>query len=388
MGNNTLDSQILPMIKANDSGINRNKFRREVVAYIDRNNDVLSASIPAYRLLFNDSQREKVFDIWKIDKKIMKDVRETIDSDKAVRKPIMYGMVSTPHNYLVVELIKYYEQQKDKEMVKALTIHLVFHFYSIVHAKYFKFLPNPDIMEFTINRISNKFLFKQYGVVLKVLEHLAAVNHESMKNTLLKNGDTGVLDYLVSTNSRLNSQMQTFSREYYEDYENKNAIFKQSDNYDNDNFILTTNLSGVIENKARNAATDFFTTRVDERVARISAREAQADMNVLVDAITNVKNGKCVEISELMQNILIAYLNDPDTTESSLGSQLFIGKCLKIYSKSNTKQKAIVEIKRILDELLEANSKHYQETNREATKINYRKALYYYIVLTMQKSVK
>ena len=70
MGNNTLDSQILPMIKANDSGINRNKFRREVMTYIDRNNDILSSSIPAYRLLFNDNQREKVFDIWKIDKKM------------------------------------------------------------------------------------------------------------------------------------------------------------------------------------------------------------------------------------------------------------------------------------------------------------------------------
>ena len=388
MGNNTLDSQLLEMIKANDSVIVKNKFRRELNAYIDRNNEVLSASIPAHRLLFNDSQREKIFDIWKIDKKIVNDAKLTIDSDKAVRKPIMYNMVSTPHNYLVVELIKYYEMKKDNEAVKALVLHLIFHFYSIIHPKYFKFLPNPDIMEFTINRISNKFLFKQYGVLLKVLSHMGEVNHDAMKSTLLKNGDTGALDYLVSMNSRLNGLMQTFSKEYYLDYEQKNAIFNQSDNYDNDNFILTTNLSGIIENKARNASVDFFTTRISEKDAHLAAKASQADVNVLIDAITNVKNNKSSEISELMKNILITYLSDPENTEASLGTMVFVGRCIKIYSKSNTKQKSILEIKRILDTLLESNSKHYQETNREATKINYRKALYYYIILIMQKSVK
>lgn len=388
MGNNTLDSQLLEMIKANDSVIVKNKFRRELNAYIDRNNEILSASIPAYRLLFNESQRDKVFDIWKIDKKLVNDAKLTIDSDKAVRKPIMYTMVSTPHNYLVIELIKYYEKKKDKEAVKALTLHLIFHFYSIIHPKYFKFLPNPDIMEFTINRISNKFLFKQYGVLIKVLMHMADVNHDAMKDALLKNGDTGALDYLVSMNSRLNSLMQTFSKEYYTDYEQKNAIFSQSDNYDNDNFILTTNLSGTIENKTRNAAADFFTTRVSEKDAHLAAKASQADYNVLVDAISNVKNSKTEEINELMRNILITYLSDPENTEASLGTSAFVVRCIKIYSKSNTKQKSIMEIKRILDELLEANSKNYQETNREATKINYRKALYFYIVLIMQRSVK
>ena len=76
------------------------------------------------------------------------------------------------------------------------------------------------------------------------------------------------------------------------------------------------------------------------------------------------------------------YLKDNKNSINSVGSKKFFSYVYEIYSKSNTKDKTVLDIKDILDVFLNKHSNKYSKTERAATKGAYRKALYLYFVLT------
>lgn len=389
MANDTIEKMLIPLINEKANKQNELKCKKMVNAFIDKNNEALFHPTPAYRLVFQDGQREKLFDCYNVDSGHIKKIMGIIDRDKSVRKPIGYNYVGTkPFNIFSAALIKYYMIKKDKEMLSTTMMNLIFSFYALSHAKYYRYIPNPNIMEYTINRINNKFLFKQYGSVIKVLQHAVAVNHEAMKDGLLKDGDQGLLEYLSSLNSRLNNQMNLFASEFYKDQEEKNIIFKQADDYSEGNYTLTTNLSMDISSKAEGATHEFFSTRINEKRAELAAKACSVDPNVLKDAIGNIRQKDPDLIKQVIINIMMTYMNDPRNNSKELGSQKFVGECIRIYSKSNIKVQSVIDLKKLLDEMLNIACSRYHDTTRENTKSNYRKALFVYLVLMIQQSVK
>ena len=84
--------------------------------------------------------------------------------------------------------------------------------------------------------------------------------------------------------------------------------------------------------------------------------------------------------------ILQLFLSEEGNNAEDIGSQKFINYCWNLYIKSNTKDKSILEIKDILDKWLEQNSKEYVKTERVTTKSNFRKAIYLYMVFTIQQT--
>ena len=387
MANDTLEMMIMPSVNKLTKSFER-EYIRNVEKYIDYNTDVLSCNIPLYRLLFSDKRRTEMINMTGINHTVLKNARNIIDKDKAVTKPIMYELINTPFNLLTSQLIRRYYLEKNTKMINALVMNLAMSFYSMIHPKYYRYLPNPDIMEFTISRVTTKFTFKIYKTLLESIKHIAFTNHNSMIDELVNNGDTGALFYLVSLNSRLNNVMKSFCSEYMKDFEEKNAIFTQQDSSDPDNFVQTTNMSGLIMSKTSSATTDFFTTRVDKKMVALSAKQVGINANLLEQSVGLIKERKSNEIENVIRNIIVTYLNEPGTSEKELGSTKFVLMSMKVYSKSNVTNKSIMEIKDSLDKLLEATSTMYKRCEREATRINYRKGLYFYIILSIQQSVK
>ena len=79
---------------------------------------------------------------------------------------------------------------------------------------------------------------------------------------------------------------------------------------------------------------------------------------------------------------------DPENTVQSIKSMKFFNYADELYKKSNTKDESIVRIKDILDKFLNNYCPIYIKTNRIATKISFRRAIYLYFVLIIQKNFR
>ena len=124
----------------------------------------------------------------------------------------------------------------------------------------------------------------------------------------------------------------------------------------------------------------------DMRIANMSAQISEVSRNEIRNVIMNLSNNDANDICRLSELILQLFLFDSNNSVEEVSGKKFLGECLKIYKKSNTNDKTILEIKDILDKWLNKHSSKYRQTNREATLSNFRRAIFVYFVLHIQTS--
>lgn len=377
----------------NDSFYNRiadilkDKQRRELLIkivshYMDKNNSVLTYNTPSYRLYFYDTpDRELIFKLVNIKPEEIKDVLKKTSVGSSELKNLK-EMISNPFNIVMMLIIKYLHITKDKNATYFAIMYLVLSLYANLHFKFYRYEPNDNIMQFTINRVSNKYLFKQYGVISKALYATAETNHNSYANSfLIADNDEDFLKYFVSLRSRLNNQMRSFFNEYMKDKNEGNYINRSSDDYDQENYKQLQNLSGEIVNFANKACIKFFSNSLNDQNVRLASKIATCESVALKNTLLSVKENEREKVSILIRSILQVYLSDNNNELASVGTQKFLSYCMTVYTKSNTKDPSIITIKNILNYFLTNYCNKYNQTEREATKNNYRKGLYVYMVL-------
>jgi hypothetical protein len=361
---------------------NNSKLLGYVKKYIDTNNEVLYANSPLHRLHFSDERDRKiVFQLSGVDTSYINDIIKKVDAIKSSWK-----IVNNPFNILMALVIRQYTIDKNKDMLNNALLYLTLSFYSSLHFKYFKFLPNENVMNYTINNLNNKFLFKQYGVIVKALIHTALKSHEKYEKELTRGTDVDIVNYLMFLNTRLNNLMKNFTNEYMKNSREKNYLNTEKDSHDEADYFETDNVSLAIARLTGQSTNKFYSSELNEKFIRVSAKWSDVSPVTLQQALLSIKEGEKSKVNLLIQSILQVYLIDGKNPVESIGSQKFIAYSISVYSKSNTKDANILTIKKLLDYFLKNNSNRYSETEREATRVSYRKALFMYMVLFIQSS--
>lgn len=363
--------------KVLDDKTNQELFNKYVNKYIDRNSEILTYNIPLYRLFFYDTDRDFVFSIFKLDPEELEKSIKSIPNVKSSWK-----LINNPFNILMLLIIRYFELTKNKLGLSNSILYLTLALYSSLHAKYYPFPPNKACMEYTLNRISNKFLFKQYPNIMKALYATSEKNHQTYKNTYLtSNDDEKFLQYFVSLRNRLNNQMKNFTNEYMKDYKEGNYLNTSTDSTDEDNYRELSNVSSEIVRLANKYTTDFLSNDINESITKLSSDIANCSEMTLRNTLQSIKKKENQKILDLFISILQVYLSDNKNSLESIGSKKFFAYCLSAYTKSNTKDKSIILIKEILEYFLTNHCNKYNQTDRELTKLNYKKSLYIYFIL-------
>jgi hypothetical protein len=163
----------------------------------------------------------------------------------------------------------------------------------------------------------------------------------------------------------------------------------EKDNEDQDNFSRAESNSYIIERLANSIALKIAMNGPDLKWVDISARVNSVAVNDLRTTINNLTADKqnSKEIKIVIVNILTLYLSDPKNTAADIHSNKFILTCMQIYKKSNTSDRNIIMIKKILDTWLQRYSDRYKQSNRVATLNSFRKALFTYFVFTIQDNI-
>ena len=82
-----------------------------------------------------------------------------------------------------------------------------------------------------------------------------------------------------------------------------------------------------------------------------------------------------------------AFLTVQKHSITQVKSSEFLIECLAIYKKSNTIDKNITRVKKLLEKWLNMYSEKYKKSNRVATLNNFKKALYTFFVITIQANI-
>lgn len=360
-------------------------FSIYVQKFMDKNSEILNHNIPSKRLFFYPKDMEYPFECFDL---TVEEIEKTVDSVKRSKECFgVINQVNFPFNFLMINLIRYYEIKNIKDGLHIALMYITLYQYSTLHYKYFpKFLPNEDCMQYTYNRISDKYYFRKYQTIFKALFATTINNHDSMKKLLHSKDDMDLLKYLLSLRNRLNNQMKSFTSEYQRDFQEKNYLKLQADSRDEENYYETSTMSGDIVTIVNKAFTKFNTSKIDPKLLRTACGISKAEASVMRTALENIKDNEMENVRLLILSMIQLYIYNNTNSLREVGSQKFFTYMVSAYSKSNSKNDISLNIKLTLDKFLTQYCNRYSNTEREATKVNYRKALYIYFVLLINHS--
>ena len=361
-----------------------NAHQTDIRKYIDVNHEALFAAGPTYRVYFSEDERDKIFAHIGTHKG---DVDRIIKADKRIEKSwyeldVNYG---GSFNLVCAMIIRYYHMKKMTKQLENTVLYLALSTYSGRHFKSFPYVPNENIMTYTVNNLSNKYKIKQYGTLIAAIKDTAMVCHNSYIEYIERGTDVLINSYLYAMHTRIAGFLNNIAQEYYKNKQEGKYINLEKDDYDPDNYYVTDNDSFVINRISTSVVNNILSKGIDYRIVKLSANMCNISANELQRAMTAIVEYKNKDIAILVNYILELYLTNNDNTAESITSKKFIEYCLELYIKSNTNDTYIIEIRKILDEWLLNSSDLYVKTNRAATKNNLRKACYLYMIFSIQQ---
>lgn len=368
------------------------KFLRLVNEYIDRNLERLNAQGPTVICAFTDVDKEAFYELFGIDdkeiKKLITEVTKNISASANFRL-----LNQNPIYVLFYMCIRFYSLKASKlrtrdyqiQLGSALTIYALAAYPSI-YTKYWKYgYADAEVMTYTIDTLSNKYIFKQEAHVLGALTHSIKSSYEFLKDSIEKNdSDVEVIRFVQRIRNDQNSMFKKLYDQYKTNYNNGNRITNQKDSYDDQLVDDNYNNTSSVELVTRKVSLSVLTNGVDLQRAQIAAKLSGisiADCRLYMSRIVTDKYTD--EISNFIESVLFLYLYGENKKISDINSKMFLEWSAKLFRMTNSNDKNIATIKQTLDKWGEEVGVH-AKFKREASRVNYKKAIFYYFILSIQ----
>jgi hypothetical protein len=361
----------------------QNAFHTHVRKYFDKNNEILFSSGLTKRLIFERDGVDEYI-IYKTLNVNPNELKATIKKTGLIKPN--WEILTNTFPYALTLMIRYYQINKMEKELKETLMYLTLAFYSSLHRKYFKYGANEDVMNYTINNLSNKFHIKKDGTLFKSLYLRSETCHNTYTEELVRGEDADIIKYIVSLRDRLNSFVKNISIAYYHNYDNKNYMRTEQDSNEEENYYQTDNLSFQISRVVDKAMDYIITSGIHEKALNYAAKSCDVSRSATRSALASILKKKSSEVRDFITKIIQVYLvSDGNTLDSMMGNKFYF-ECMKTYSKSNTNDPLVLSIKETLDKWLTETSPNYVKTERIATKSNFRRAIYSYFVFVIRIS--
>ena len=344
--------------------------------YFDRNHDIVFDSNPGKRLIFGNQDQEVIFEFTDIQPEEAEMVLSKVSIiDKS------WKLLNTPFVILSVLCIRELMVQKKDREKEAFIMYLSMKFYSSRQRRSFPFEPNPNIMAYTINNLSDKFKYKKFQNNYNVVKDTVIMSHETYKQQLAKGEDEVFLVYVPQMENRIGKIMNSIAEEFYRNRDQKNYLNTERSFDDEGDLVDKGNLSETIHSLAEGVTHDFISHKVNMGLVRIVSDRNQLPFTTVYQTINEIRTKESPDTVISMMKLLFNVIgeNDPSIFER-VCSKDFAITALRQISVSNTTNEDLLKLKTILDALLTKHCAKYVQTNRTATKMQYRNVIFSYLV--------
>lgn len=349
--------------------------------WIDAHNEILLDKGMRVRPMFKPSDDEFLMEIAGLTRK---DYEEHISRNSALNPK---WKLANPVYISPLLILREVTRRKDKQLIDLFSTFLAIRLYSNLHNKYFTFEARSEVMDYTVNSLSNKFDLKKQGSLLAALRKQSSVNHIKYEKDLIKTDDENIASYIINLHTRLNSFVQYFFNEFKNVWESGQYMNTVNEDELGDASYGIERVSDSTEIvKASSAFSIWFISgNMNEDFIKFAANEANQPVNNIRNILDTIKR-KDSDLVELMVNSLFALYVDhtSDSKFKGICSNKWIPFVLSRFNKTNTEDKSVLVLKRNMDVILNKYSQKFVSTHREATRSSYRKAILLYFALGIQ----
>lgn len=370
---------------------NVDELIKYIVKYADKNTDILLSSNMSKRLIFSESDKEILYKVTNLSAEA---VESAIKKSSTIKQ--QFKTQSNPFYVLCILVMHYFSKANKKNELAAISVYLGYLLYTSSHKGSFKYLPDPDIMEYTINNLSNRFLLKQVGTIQLMIEKtiLNAMDGR-FKMELDRCSDDDIKNIINALETRISSVVKNIAKEFYDNHKKAsgNRIFIEEDNESEDNFHISDNrsykISRVVDNVTSSIVSDGFDqNNVIKRAISLnpgaSAKKLEPMLRTIID---NDMAGIPIMVTDIITLFLV---KTPGSTTMDLGTMKFLSNALQIY-KSNAQDELTTRIKNKLDEWINIASTKYGKNfiSKGKTSIDtYRRTIYTCFIYKIIETVK
>ena len=366
-----------------EKGLSDKKTKTELIAalekYISFNSTKLTTKGPIYRTTYGVKDREYLYHACGTNEVDLRKVIKTIPSLKSQQ-----NIVKEPYNTLCALASRYAIMTKDDTFLKQTQILLILSLYPSLHAKYFRYEPNEDIMDYTINNLSDKFVTKKEPTFYHTLFSITSNAMELHKKRLVEGTDEKIIGYVLDVKTRLSSIFKNIAREFYDNHKKNLFLGKEQDDFDPDQYKEYDSNSYAIERITNKTVLDLLTQGVNYKLVDVSAKMNQVSVSELRNYLTQlIISENREDIRKIVEALITLYLQDGTNKPDDINTTKFVLRSLDYYRSSNIINKNMILIKEILDKWMKMVGAT-DKTNRQATINSFRRAFFLFFVYTIQ----
>jgi hypothetical protein len=366
------------------------KLRAAVLSiqkYFDANHAIIFDSSPAQRLIFAVKDQNVVFDLTDIAPEevsgyIVSTLKDNVKEFGYVNKRgEAFVLLNDPFTMLSWLVIRELTIQKKDTEAQLFIMYLSMKFFSSRQRRSWQFPPNPQIMAYTMNNLSNKFKYKQLQNNYNVIKDTVMTSHETYKRILTDGTDEAYLTYIPQMENRIGKIINGIAEEYYDNRDKKNYLNTEKSFDDKDEMVDKTNLSDTIHQLAQSVVHDYVSMKINMGLTKLVSNKNNLPFMTVYQALNEIRIKENPETLDSMLRMLFNIISDADPQAfEKVCSSDFITMALRQISISNTTNQDLIQIKVILDKFLMLHCSKYAATNRIPTKMAYRNAVYSYFV--------
>lgn len=368
-----------------DTPVGDRKFKQLVGNYMDRNSVKLHTSGPMYMIPFGDVDKGEFFklfemkssDVEKMVVTITKSISATTDFKLLKGNPIFWVFYCC---------IRYYTIKKDdKGLNTSLAIYALSAYPSVFHV-FFKYPPDQGVMQYTMDNLTEKYLMKQGGHVFGGLFLSIKHSYEFLKPAMIDASDAEIIRFIQRIRNDQKSMIKNICDQYMQNHAKGLRVKLTKDNNTEDMAVDVDadNNTSAVEVVTQNIVNQIITNGLDLR--RITQCKdlsgiGLADCRFYLSKVVTVKYTK--EIQNFVHSIIFLYLYDEHKNKEDINSTHFLVWSSELFRKTNSNNPNIRCIKETLDKWGEETGVH-AKFKREASRVNYKKSIFWYFILSIQ----
>lgn len=375
---------------------NVRKFNQLVNNFISKNLDKLTKSGPCDMIPFTYTDHKdfhELFGFWyeintkpktTSENEIRNIVIEFCDFTKSKQTFIQ----TNSSQMLFYFVIRYFTMHNDaKSLNAALSIYALC-VYPLMFSKYFIHGVIESVMKYTIDNLTDKFIFKKsknlFGALMTSIQNSYSFHKANFKTAK----DNKVIAFIQRIRNDQNSLFKKIANEYKKNYDLGNYARETNEDYDPDSPIVdeVSNASTEVQNIVQKVTYPIIEDGVDLVRAEAAAKMSNVSVSDCRHFLTLIFDDKDVDkIQKFIESILFLFIYEDHRTARDIRSQYFLAWAQSLFKKTNSKNKNIGIINDILN-FWATNTGIYKKFANEGTRINYKKAIFYYIILSIQKN--
>lgn len=382
-----LKDLIYPIIeKTFTTQANVRKYKMLISQFFEKNTPKLTTPGPQYLIVFGDADKDEFYKLFGITKEEIVFAMKNVIKSAGSSAEFKY-LTNNPFLSFLYYIIRYFTLHHDDKALNATLGLFSIDVYWSIFTKYFPNGVIEPVMNYTIDNLTDKFIIKKAGTIFGALTESAKHSYEFHKSKIRTGNDPDCIAFLQRIRNDQNSMFRTISGIYYDNHKKGNAITTRNDDYDPENPILDdiTSASTEVQATVNRVCMPMIANGVDISLAEAASAIGNVSVaNLRIYLMKIFVNERLDEITQIVESILFLYINGEHKSSRDIRSAHFLYWTYALFKKTNSKDGNIVRINTILNRWGEETG-IYKAFKSEGSKINYKRAIFTYIAMCIQK---